>query len=64
MRTLNTRNLERLVATRKPFKCTGTLPETQKLMEALPPALTFVDYSGEGNEVTLTYYPCPGRTND
>jgi hypothetical protein len=58
MRRLNTKNLEKLIAAGKPFKCTGTVPEMQRLLNRLPPALTMVDYPGEGcDEVTVTYYP-------
>jgi hypothetical protein len=53
--------LARLLANGKPFKCTGTVPEMQKLIDALPPALTFVDYDAK-DEVTLTYYPCKKAT--
>ena len=52
------KNLERLLAAGKPFKCTGTVPEIQTLLDRLPPALTFVDYPGDDSPyVTLTYYP-------
>lgn len=56
MRVINRKNLARLLAAGKPFKCTGTVPEMQKLIDALPPALTFVDYDAK-DEVTMTYYP-------
>jgi hypothetical protein len=58
MPTKQLTNLKRLLLTGEPFKCTGTVAEMQKLFDALPPALAFVDYPGDGNErVTLTYYP-------
>lgn len=57
MRYPNMKVLTRLLAAGEPFAVTGTPAELQYLLGVLPPALTFLDYPGDGNPVKLTYYP-------